>query len=184
MTAGQRYSVSVSSVCSLFLKLFTTMSDPREQMVVSSALCFLFSWKHREAICSCMFKCSYVSVFCVGCTLGCLLYSFFYLYFSTNKQTKFVLSVGERRCRTVTQVTCQRQHSDSIPWLSQWRNDIQNMFVMAWHEKRIEIAESKKKMSRWTWSVVILKTNKIKMHREMELGLEEYRQCSNDFTPH
>lgn len=35
MTAGQRYLVTVSSVCSLFLKLFTTMSDPSEQMGVS-----------------------------------------------------------------------------------------------------------------------------------------------------
>lgn len=38
MTAGQRYLVSVFSVCSLFLKLFTAPSDPWEQMGVSSAL--------------------------------------------------------------------------------------------------------------------------------------------------
>ncbi len=43
ITAGQRYLVSLSSVCSLFLKLFTTMSDPREQMASSPSLCFLFS---------------------------------------------------------------------------------------------------------------------------------------------
>lgn len=80
MTAGQRYLVSVCPVCSLFLKLFTTMSDPREQMVVSSSV-FSFVMKTQRSHLFMhvpMFICFSVSVFDVP-TFYVLFYFIFFL---------------------------------------------------------------------------------------------------------
>lgn len=89
MTAGQRYLVSLSSVCSLFLKLFTTMSDPGEQMAASPSLRFLLHvYRHllmhvHMFTCVCVYV-RVVFVFYHLFTVFFFFYSFTLLELKTN----------------------------------------------------------------------------------------------------